>query len=1189
MRFLPVLALLVVAHLTKAQSPIWADAWQIAIDNNATTVDFTVDPMGNNYFVGNFTGSVDIGTYTLSASNQDVYVAMVGDTGKVEWAIKLGGTNAEQAYRIAIDDSQNVYVTGSFLGAYNDGRKTFSNGGSYDGFLTKINAVGQVQWTVVATGTNIQIGKGVATDKSGYVYWFGDYLGSSDVAGTSISAAGSSYDVYLAKLNLDGKPIRVGAYGGNSLDQAFQLSVHKKWVYVTGTFTSSNFKIGSKTISTSGSYDVYLARLDTALSLSWLMKGGGSSIDGVGALHASKDGSVLITGFYLQAFAMGGKSISGGWYDCYAARVEANGSVSYIQNMTSSGFSQNINPTGIYGDAKGNMYVGGRFTSSMKVSTTTYTPKGGYDAFVLMFNKNGAFGWWNQGGGNNNDMAVGLGMDSLGYYYLGGYYSSSTKFGNHSLSGSGSTNNFAAKGTPPLNPPKFGGLKDRYVYVDSLFERSYAVKPSTTAQYALLKAPVGMSIDEASGNLTFTPGSTQVGSHRVVINAKNLAGSATDSFTIFVIKPLKLSLVMANLYLCENQPSTISLAHSEFGPLTVSWDWGDGNTGTGQSVNKTYAAAGQYVYKVLAVNGMDDKDSLSDTVFVAAGPVASMGLVSACQGDTVRIDNTSTLATGVITAHKWYLDGIWFSSKKQFTRFAATQDTTQVALWVVTDQGCADSVATTVQVTKKPVAKFSAYNACAGDEALFFDASSGGDIVSYAWEFGDGQKKKVSYPGMAHTYVSAGSFSARLTVTTSNGCTGTHSASLTVGSKPVMSFDVGNVCFGTPINLVDQSAAGQGAIVQRRWTTGDGKSYTKETATHTYKSPGKYTIGLIVANSLGCTDTLEKPIIVASKARASMVASAACANQYVTLRDSSEKGINDAWLSNKWYFDGKYMGSSSVWASKVSESPLVVKLKVQTAAGCVDSVEQTITPKPVVRAVFSLPDGCEGDTMRITEAFERNLLADVKWFGLGMKVISQDTGWAAVYRPGSIHQLFARTVSNNGCSDSAIFTGFGVFEAPAKGFWLQIDTPSKEVTFTANDLLASSYTWELDNGEGPLTLVVPGVVRTLSWNRPYHVRLVAMNANGCQSITDSLIVIDLPNGLPGQASGVWRPYPNPCAETLILTGVDGVPLWAILGADGRELIRGTGTAVPTQGLTPGAYLIRIELGQARQYVRFAKR
>lgn len=80
-----------------------------------------------------------------------------------------------------------------------------------------------------------------------------------------------------------------------------------------------------------------------------------------------------------------------------------------------------------------------------------------------------------------------------------------------------------------------------------------------------------------------------------------------------------------------------------------------------------------------------------------------------------------------------------------------------------------------------------------------------GTIASYAWSFGDGGT--ATGPTPSHTYVSAGSFSAQLTVTDNQGATGTTSVAVVVSPAPTAP--------AAPSNLT--ASVGSGRVVTLRW------------------------------------------------------------------------------------------------------------------------------------------------------------------------------------------------------------------------------------------------------------------------------------------------------------------------------------------------------------------------------------
>lgn len=145
------------------------------------------------------------------------------------------------------------------------------------------------------------------------------------------------------------------------------------------------------------------------------------------------------------------------------------------------------------------------------------------------------------------------------------------------------------------------------------------------------------------------------------------------------------------------------------------------------------------------------------------------------------------------------------------------------------------------------------YHYANGTTVSFQDSSfaSSGNIVSYAWDFGDGNTSTVS--SISHTYSQAGNYVACLTITTSLGCRSTFCDSITVSSGPVTPPCQANYNYTVDTNNVvyfsNTSTSGPG--VSYTWDFGDGSAYSTATnPQHTYTSSGAYVVSLSV-NSNG--------------------------------------------------------------------------------------------------------------------------------------------------------------------------------------------------------------------------------------------------------------------------------------------------------------------------------------------------
>lgn len=135
--------------------------------------------------------------------------------------------------------------------------------------------------------------------------------------------------------------------------------------------------------------------------------------------------------------------------------------------------------------------------------------------------------------------------------------------------------------------------------------------------------------------------------------------------------------------------------------------------------------------------------------------------------------------------------------------FLATVPAQSITLFVVPTSGG--------PVNQPPVANFTATPSSGSAPLLVaFNASSSSDpdgtIASYAWTFGDGGTATGATPN--HTYASAGSYNAQLTVTDNQGATGTKTLTITVNPGPTPP--------AAPSNLT--GSVGSGRVVTLQWT-----------------------------------------------------------------------------------------------------------------------------------------------------------------------------------------------------------------------------------------------------------------------------------------------------------------------------------------------------------------------------------
>ena len=129
---------------------------------------------------------------------------------------------------------------------------------------------------------------------------------------------------------------------------------------------------------------------------------------------------------------------------------------------------------------------------------------------------------------------------------------------------------------------------------------------------------------------------------------------------------------------------------------------------------------------------------------------------------------------------------------------------------------------------------------------------SDGNVVSYAWSFGDGAVSTVQNP--THTYNNAGHYTATLTVTDNKGGIGIDSISIVVTDEGGSANDppdvdvTANLSSGNSPLAVDFAGSAtdsDGSVISYHWNFGDGTtSSSQQNPSHLYIAPGNYSAEL---------------------------------------------------------------------------------------------------------------------------------------------------------------------------------------------------------------------------------------------------------------------------------------------------------------------------------------------------------
>lgn len=314
----------------------------------------------------------------------------------------------------------------------------------------------------------------------------------------------------------------------------------------------------------------------------------------------------------------------------------------------------------------------------------------------------------------------------------------------------------------------------------------------------------------------------------------------------------------------------------EGGVLKYHWDFGDGTEAHRVNPTKTYTKGGVYpvTLSVKDSSGLPcNMDAQQIIVRVAESPVADAGPdMTVCENTKVHFDGTrSKDLDGLVNRYSWDFGDRTLQDGPKPTHVFTEPGTYVVTLMIYGDriEDC-DNVDTDeliVTVNEAPIAKFSMSSQIAPvSEPILFNTreskSGGANIVSWKWDFGDGQSGEGKT--IEHVYKKSGKYLADLTITTDSVTTDSVTACNTATASNIVIINDSPVAKAGPDQYVGLNQVvvfdGSGStdpddsIATYSWDFGDGSKAAGLQVRHQYKQAGQYKATLRVTDQTDLTN-----------------------------------------------------------------------------------------------------------------------------------------------------------------------------------------------------------------------------------------------------------------------------------------------------------------------------------------------
>jgi|GEM_PF-1246380 len=270
-------------------------------------------------------------TTLTSAGLPDIFIAKYDGSGKVLWAKRAGGTGEDWGREVSVDGLGNIYVTGHFQGTATFDTTTLTSAGNRDIFLAKYDGSGNLLWVQRAGGTGDDIARGIDIDNSVNVYITGTFTNTITFGTTTLTNSGLE-DIFLTKYDASGNVLWARKAGGTGNDRTKNLFVDGLGnSTVTGHFTgTATFGAGEPnetTLTSAGQIDILIAKYDPSGNLRWAKRAGGSGDDFGYSLDLDDSSNTLVTGAFQNTVTFGTTTLtSSGSYDIFTAKLEATAS-----------------------------------------------------------------------------------------------------------------------------------------------------------------------------------------------------------------------------------------------------------------------------------------------------------------------------------------------------------------------------------------------------------------------------------------------------------------------------------------------------------------------------------------------------------------------------------------------------------------------------------------------------------------------------------------------------------------------------------------------------------------------------------------------------------------------------------------------------------------------------------------------
>lgn len=403
--------------------------WGRVTTSNFTNeaIDVEKDNSGNIYTVGYFSGGTSFENNVTQVNSQgltDIYVSKYDGNGNFLWVKTFGSNFSDKPTDMALDSQGNIILTGQFFGQISFGSTTLTaSGTSKDIFIAKLTNVGIPIWAINEGGAGSENAYGIAIDNLNDIVLTGQFDGATTIGGQNFTSMNdpttstTNYDMFISKYTSNGvfswiktgtakyeeRGLAIACDGQNNIFMTGQFS--DTLVFANSTFNNTAYNVGFVAkFNPTGSL-LYMNQLKAGMVVPYDIKVNGADEpviigDFLGTLnYYTNSGITSITAPHTNKI--------------FVLKINNNGNVMWKQSF---GSNNDLSARALAIDAFKNVFVTGFFDCSWTqfhlMNTALYNSVGYRDVHLIKIDDAGIFAYAKTFGSNKNDLGHGIAIDN---------------------------------------------------------------------------------------------------------------------------------------------------------------------------------------------------------------------------------------------------------------------------------------------------------------------------------------------------------------------------------------------------------------------------------------------------------------------------------------------------------------------------------------------------------------------------------------------------------------------------------------------------------------------------------------------------------------------------------------------------------------------------------------------------------